>query len=112
MARHEVQKMRFPPEPRASRVALRLCMLTMVIAGLAATSKVFVDVLRHPRDVQHAREALQRHDTLATEQVDAIVVLRRDAAETIKCLQDAAAGSGPEAEHARNALHWLQESLR
>lgn len=114
MGRHAVEAMRFPPLPRRRRaqIALRVCLIALAVTGLAATSKVFVNALQRPRDLDNAREALHRSDTLPAERIDAIVLLRRDVAATIAALQSAASGTGPDAEHARNALVWIERSLR
>lgn len=115
MARHEmqaVQAMRFPPVPRPGTIATRMCVLCLAIAALAASSKVFVDVLRYPTQVQNAREALLRTDTLDEEIVDGVVVLQRNVIASIEALKAAASRSGIGADSARAAMTNITKTVR
>ena len=104
--------MRFPPVRRPGSIVLRLCVLAIAIAGIGATSKVFVDVLRYPTQVHDAREALQRANTDEQERVDALVVLQRDVLKSLEAIRSAARDPGLAGDSARGALANIEKAAR
>jgi len=112
MRHYGFEKSRF--EARGSRwrrAALTLCVAFFSAVGIAATSRVVFDVVNWHDSAGAARAV--SGDASATQQhrIDAIVVMLRDATESIQCLHRDSKDREPIAAHARSALASLGRAI-